>query len=207
MVAVGVAVLFVIITRRVVSEHLICLGHLNEHVISFGVALVLVRVVDEREASVGLLDIAHLRALVDTQDLERVERKHIRLLHGRELASEEDEQHPRHRKHGTAPAEDFSHRLLSLSRVHFLMLLFTRAHAARPIGRRAAQREDANERLRNREYEATEHGEQKPVEGDIVEDLERHLLTPRLSLSALAPALPLSAHSSGVDDRQPRLDF
>ena len=70
MVAVGVAVFFVILARRVVGEDLVRLGDLDEEVV---VAARLVGVVLEREPAVRLLHLRHLRALLHAEDLVRIE--------------------------------------------------------------------------------------------------------------------------------------
>ena len=115
-------------------------------------------------------------------------------LHGGERGDEVDEREPSHEEANAAPAHDLRPPQLGPLSINRRALLLARRQSASPVGILALQH-DAEERVAHRRDEDDEHGEQEPVEGDVIEHLERHaddgwLGVSRLSrrVSRLSPA-------------------
>ena len=75
--AVGVAVLFIVLLGLLVGQRLVRLGNLLEHLLGLLVTNVLVGVELERQAAVGLFNLARSGAVLDAQDGVRVVLLHL----------------------------------------------------------------------------------------------------------------------------------
>mmetsp|Transcript_27875 Transcript_27875/g.60001 ORF Transcript_27875/g.60001 Transcript_27875/m.60001 type:complete len:242 (+) Transcript_27875:843-1568(+) len=173
-VAVGVAVLFVVLARRVVSEDVVGLGDLDELVGALG-RRALVRVVNERHLPVRLLDRGGLRALLDVEDLERVEGVHLLRLHRREPHQQRDEDDPGRHEANPSPSNQLGGHLLPPHPIKPLDLLLARAQLARPVLLQPPLH-GREEGVRDRDDDHDHHRHEEPVESNIVEHLERHRL-------------------------------